>query len=320
MIFPWLLGFKGVLSAPLTWLLFLGNVFTFIFLSWSTYETNREIDQIFKNQDFLNTQSLVFSDYVQRHPANYSQLVQAVGEKAQQGHLLARQMMSGLALKDDEFLKKSLSEPKSGDQVALKKWKETLLQYRELRKKQANYIWGISSDSHSYWQWVSYQFVHAGFAHLIVNMFFLLIFGAWIESKVSKKVFALLYLAGGVAAALSFYFLTGLSQAPLVGASGAINALVGFFAVKEFGQRQNFMYLLLPTTNYSGQIELPNWIFLMGWVLADLSNLLSHVSILGGVAYAAHLGGFLFGALFALTLHVLDLRTNMHKLSNLNQI
>lgn len=126
------------------------------------------------------------------------------------------------------------------------------------------------------------MFLHGGIAHLGFNMWFLWIFGNNVEEAYGHLRFALLYIIGGIAATLAFVLPNSQSTVPLVGASGAIAAVLGAYAV------------LYPTHRV---------VTLLGWILIPMPAAL-FLGIwfalqfgLGGtnVAWEAHVGGFLFG-------------------------
>lgn len=131
------------------------------------------------------------------------------------------------------------------------------------------------------------MFLHGNLGHLLFNMWSLWIFGNNVEEAFGHIRYALLYLLGGVAATLAFVFVNPDSTVPLVGASGAIAAALGAYAVLFPGhQIITFVGWFL--------IPVPAIIFLGVWLFAQFG--------LGGtnVAWEAHVGGFLFGAVVAL--------------------
>ncbi len=143
------------------------------------------------------------------------------------------------------------------------------------------------------------MFLHGGWAHLIGNMLFLWVFGNNLEDALGRVRFLLFYVAGGLVATAVQSFVT-LSYAselegtiPNVGASGAISAVLGGYLV------------LLPRAKVLTLIvvflrEIPAAFFLLVWFgfqLVDGSASIAHPDEGGGVAFFAHIGGFVFGAL-----------------------
>lgn len=131
------------------------------------------------------------------------------------------------------------------------------------------------------------MFLHGSIGHVLFNMWFLWIFGNNVEEAFGRIRYLVLYLIGGVAATATFVAMNPESTVPLVGASGAIAAVLGAYAVLFPGHR--ILSLLVWFV-----IPVPAAIFLGLWFLAQFG--------LGGtnVAWEAHAGGFVFGLVVAL--------------------
>lgn len=131
------------------------------------------------------------------------------------------------------------------------------------------------------------MFLHGGIGHVVFNMWFLWIFGNNVEEAFGRLRYILMYIAGGVGATLTFVAANPDSTIPLVGASGAIAAVLGSYAVLFPGHRVLSLlgWFIVPV---------PAAVFLGVWFVLQFG--------LGGtnVAWEAHAGGFAFG--FALTL------------------
>lgn len=139
-------------------------------------------------------------------------------------------------------------------------------------------------------------FLHSGFMHLFGNMLFLYIYGDNVEHQLGRMKFLLMYLLTGVAATLCFAFFAGSSMTPLVGASGAISGVLGFYFFMFPKNKVKVLIFLFPI--FIGVVRIPARIVLGIYVLLD--NLLPFVLQSGGnVAYGAHLGGFFAGLAIA---------------------
>ena len=139
-------------------------------------------------------------------------------------------------------------------------------------------------------------FLHAGWSHLLWNMYFLWLYGCSIEDLWGRPLYAAVYLTGGGVAALAHGAYQPESLAPLVGASGAIAALTGVFFVRCYDTRIRFFwtFLILFGTFYA-----PASIMLGLWFTKELF----YAFVFQGsssVAFWAHIGGFGFGVLVAL--------------------
>ena len=147
---------------------------------------------------------------------------------------------------------------------------------------------------------VTHQFLHGGWIHLGGNMLYLWIFGNNVEDRLGRLGFLVFYLLGGVAAALSQVAIAPGSQTPLVGASGAIAAVLGAYLVLFPGARVlsliflGFFYQLL---------TVPAVVVLVLWFVLQLISgvgSLGPASDGGGVAFFAHIGGFVVGVVVGL--------------------
>ena len=139
------------------------------------------------------------------------------------------------------------------------------------------------------------MFLHGGLLHLGGNMLFLWIFGNNIEDSMSRPRFAAFYLLGGLAATAAQVLINPDSPSPTLGASGAIAAVLGGYAVLYPRARVvTLIFIIIFVT----VIELPALLVLGLWFLLQLFSAASQpLSASTGVAYFAHIGGFLFGLL-----------------------
>jgi membrane associated rhomboid family serine protease len=138
------------------------------------------------------------------------------------------------------------------------------------------------------------MFMHGSFLHLAGNMLFLWIFGNNIEDSMGRPRFVLFYLLGGVAAIAGQTLIDPSSAAPTVGASGAIAAVLGAYALLYPRARVvTVVFIIIFFTI----LELPALVVLGLWFLLQVLYGASDMAGSGGVAYFAHIGGFLFGLL-----------------------
>jgi len=142
------------------------------------------------------------------------------------------------------------------------------------------------------------QFLHAGFLHIISNLWFLKIFGDNVEEKFGHIKFLVFYLVCGIAGGLLQYFFSYGSDIPMLGASGAIAGVLG--AYLYFFPRHT-VETLIPFGIFSQIVNLPAKIILIYWFVTQLFSGVGSISssMLGGVAFWAHIGGFAAGYLLA---------------------
>ena len=146
------------------------------------------------------------------------------------------------------------------------------------------------------------QFLHGGFFHVIGNMWFLWIFGDNIEDHLEHFKFILFYLLCGVAAGLTHVYTNPSSQIPTVGASGAIAGVMGAYILLYPRAR---VKTLIPIFYFIQIVELPAFLFLGIWFVIQFFSgaiSLATAGATGGVAWWAHIGGFVVGIVLILIL------------------
>ncbi|MSO20180.1 MAG: rhomboid family intramembrane serine protease [Acidobacteria bacterium] len=141
------------------------------------------------------------------------------------------------------------------------------------------------------------MFMHGGWMHLIGNMWFLWIYGDNVEDRIGQGRYILLYLAGGLAGGAAHVYFQPDSTVPTLGASGAIAAVMGAYLI-TFPKAK--ILTLVPLLIFLVRWELPAYVILIYWlVLQTFSGVASLAaadsSMQGGVAWMAHVGGFLAG-------------------------
>jgi rhomboid family protein len=137
-------------------------------------------------------------------------------------------------------------------------------------------------------------FMHGGLLHIAGNMLFLWIFGNNIEDSMSRWRFAVFYLLGGLVANFAQIAVGPDSTAPGIGASGAIAAVLGGYALLYPRARVITAVILI---FFITLLDLPALLVLGGWFVLQLVDASINSPLGGGVAYFAHIGGFLFGVL-----------------------
>ena len=139
------------------------------------------------------------------------------------------------------------------------------------------------------------MFLHGGFLHLLGNMWFLYIFGDNVEDRLGPVRYLAFYLCCGIVSGLSHFILNLQSQAPVIGASGAIAGVMGAYFLLH---PKSKILTLIPIIIIPLFVEIPAFFFLGLWFLFQFINAAAGHGGDGGVAWWAHIGGFLFGMLF----------------------
>ena len=150
--------------------------------------------------------------------------------------------------------------------------------------------------------WFTAMFLHGSWDHILGNMLFLAIFGKNVEDAFGHLRYLALYFSGGFVAAMTQALITLIAgthadaMVPMLGASGAIAAVLGAYFVLFPESRVLTLVIVFP-------VRIPAWVFLGLWFLYQLVEanfgLFSAAANGGGVAFFAHVGGFLFGVLAA---------------------
>lgn len=305
MIAPYLLGFLDLRKTPITWLLIALNVF----FSSALYEQQRNFDKATKfyytDDSFIKTQGYLYLKYLQTSQEPKTIMLTSIIQRVENGDFIFVKLLANIALRDTQFLFHFNPDSSFGDSLAIEKWKKQRQEFLDIQKKHPNQLWGLSSQTSSWRNWFSYQFVHGGFIHLVSNMFFLLIFGSVVELIIGSAAFLVLFLVSGVVGAWFFLWLTGLTIATLIGASGSISGIMVIAGVLLGTQRVKFLYFIPTKDKFFGFIYLPAWVAVLLWLPMDIAGYLSSVNEFGGIAYAAHIGGAGFGLIAGITIRMI---------------
>jgi len=146
----------------------------------------------------------------------------------------------------------------------------------------------------------SSMFLHAGWLHILGNMWFLWIFGDNVEDRLGRIRYLIFYILCGVGSGLIQIIFSPMSKIPMIGASGAISGVLGAYLIGFPHARIHTLLIIFIIIRF---IEIPAFIFLLFWFVFQFVGVASQIGSpdAGGVAYWAHLGGFLVGmGLFAI--------------------
>ncbi len=150
--------------------------------------------------------------------------------------------------------------------------------------------------ANTYFPFVSFMFLHGGFIHLIGNMWYLWIFGDNVEDRLGHFKFIAFYLMCGIGSAAVHVYFNSQSGVPCIGASGAIAGVLGAYMVTFPRAR---ISVLVPLFVVWQIMDLPAFLVLGFWFLIQFFNGTAAISSAhgGGVAWWAHIGGFVFGVI-----------------------
>ncbi len=142
-------------------------------------------------------------------------------------------------------------------------------------------------------------FLHGSIWHLLGNMLFLWIFGDNVEDSMGHWRFALFYILCGIAAALTHAFVEANSQAPLIGASGAISGILGAYLLMH--PRVKILVLVI----FPFTLHVPAYLLIGCWIAFDVYNAVAAGE--SAIAWWAHIGGFVTGALLIIPFRYRDI-------------
>ena len=141
----------------------------------------------------------------------------------------------------------------------------------------------------------TFMFLHGGFMHLIGNMWSLYIFGDNVEEQLGSARYIFFYLLCGLASGMVHLMFNTYSNVPTIGASGAIAGVMGAYFILYPHSR---ILTLIPIIIIPWFVEIPAFFYLGVWFLLQFFNAAGSSGHAGGIAWWAHIGGFVFGILF----------------------
>ena len=142
---------------------------------------------------------------------------------------------------------------------------------------------------------LTFMFLHGGFLHLLGNVWFLYIFGDNVEDRLGHFRYLVFYLLCGLASGISHLVINWHSMIPTIGASGAIAGVMGAYFILYPRAK---VLTLVPIFIFFQFIELPAFLFLGVWFLFQFLSAAGASAQAGGIAWWAHIGGFVFGVIF----------------------
>jgi membrane associated rhomboid family serine protease len=143
--------------------------------------------------------------------------------------------------------------------------------------------------------WLSFMFLHGGFWHLLGNMWFLYIFGDNVEDRLGPFRYLVFYLLCGITSGLSHLLFNLHSNMPTIGASGAIAGVMGAYLILHPNSK---ILTLIPIIFIPWFIEIPAFFFLGFWFVLQFLSAAGSRGNISGIAWWAHIGGFVFGIIF----------------------
>ncbi|MBN8538083.1 MAG: rhomboid family intramembrane serine protease [Deltaproteobacteria bacterium] len=299
MIFPWPRTFLSRKDINFTNIFILLNMVLYL-----TFFLDSDSEKI-KSELFNSFGVSLTTEYYQKHvlvnrdQKHYKDLLSTFDFSNPKHHYL----ISSFAVRDQFFMNEIEKRKFDRDSIKWDFWISLIDKYKAEVKEQVLFIMGLSHGNKRTFSWITYQFSHMTFLHLVSNMIFVFLIGYWIEGALGSLGFVLLYLFSGIAGGLFYLYFSPNTLLPMVGASGSVSGMIAFYCFFEPKLRTRFFYFLSPQKNYYGYIYLPTLLIVPMFLLTDLSSFLSQIpGLSSGVAFTAHIGGALFGGLLGLSL------------------
>jgi len=216
------------------------------------------------------------------------------------------QISSASILRDSKFWHRAQNFPFKGDRVKIEDSVMFLQELKDSYLKSPQYLFGLSPAPTSLWAWITYQFLHTHFLHLLMNMIFLYLIISVMQSKIDQDWIYLIYILSGLAGGYAYLTMNPFNEIAVVGASGAICGLMAFMGIAFHSQNMEWSYFLTPFRGYYGIIYLPVFLLLPVYLISDFTTILYYNNgIQSSVAHSAHIGGSIAGCLLGF-LYLLD--------------
>ncbi len=253
-------------------------IFTTIIFAF-TYPRMIEEEREYINayRELLEYETWIFSSYIVNEDGHIVERFEKVREKAEKGEI-------------------ELPPPYKEKWEILKERVKTIEENMLIRR------WGFIPSHITLRGMLLSLLLHAGFLHLFFNLYFLWLVGCNIEDDWGRPLFLALYVLSGIVACLFHALFNRTSSVPVIGASGAVSGIMGAFTIRHWNTKIRFFVGGIAFFRPLGTVvRIPAWIAFSGWFIKQVMGAFGGE---GGVAFFAHIGGFLFGALAGILMKV----------------
>lgn len=271
--------------------LILINIFVFTFFQGNDSQYFQEFREYYFSSGLARIEANAYIDYLEKEGREKDL---AALRKFDPNKAEGLEKIASTLLQDGEFEKKLQREVIITPEMEIyKQWRQKRNHAEKITNHSTSQRFGYKPAKSSLLTAFTCMFLHGGSMHLIGNMVFLWLVGCMIEMSCGKTIYLATYLLTGIIASLFFGLVYSDSTGPLIGASGAISGLMGFYTIL-FARKKVAVFLSLGF--YFTNTRVPAIILLPFWVGKEIYQL-----FLGGpsnVAYVAHIGGLVSGAIF----------------------
>ncbi len=272
--------------------LILINVLVFIFYQGNDQETAEQAASYYREHQILEQDREHYLDYLKTEAPSelrdQFEELESTGGAELRDEMLRWQIMFDREF--DRYLERRWETGAIADTDSNRAWRQHRQRFEQLRNRPSSFSGGLVPAQADPITFLTSQFLHGGWDHLVGNMIFLFLFGFTLEAVLKPYIYLLMYLASGVAAGALHLALNSDSTIPVIGASGAISGLMGMYLLLYRLRKIRFFYNFL---FYFGELRAPALLILPLWLAKELYG---HFYIESGTAYWAHIGGLLAGA------------------------
>jgi len=263
------------------------------FFTWQNKDTARETAafQYYIQSGLASIEVPLYLSYLEnqkRPDAQLNSLLQSDKQKAYR-LILKKIIVDGAFLKQLNSMQIITPGHKQ-----FKIWRQKHEEFNRLMERIVKYKYGFKPYDYNLESLILHNFLHDDISHLIINIIFLFMFGFIIELAIGRSAYLFVFLISGVSSALTLVVFNPLSAHWIVGASGAIAGLVGFYTLLYGQQKIRFFYTIIV---YFGYVTAPALVLLPVWIVYELIN---QYFFLDQVSNLSHIGGLVVGALLGL--------------------
>lgn len=200
------------------------------------------------------------------------------------------------ALRDYRFWKRVGTFPFKGDAIQIEMNRRRLLQFQNEYFSSSQYQLGLGRVESSPWAWVTYQFTHASFFHLLGNVLIIFLLISYLETSVGLFWLISVYLFGGFGGGISYLIFEGSGSMAVVGASASAFSLMAFLMTIKGKELMPWSYIIAPVPEGYGIIYLPVFFIFPLFLMTDfIAALWEPAGVSSSVAVSAHIGGAFVG-------------------------
>lgn len=200
------------------------------------------------------------------------------------------------AFKDQTFWVRSQNYNFKGNHAEIVEYKKFLYDFNQEYINSIAYKFGLSAEATTPMAWITYQFVHTSFMHLLMNMIFLFLIVAQLERRIRVEWIISVYLFSGFGAGIFYLIAAEDSALAMIGASGSISGLMSFASIVLYRTRIKWSFFITPLKGGFGTIYLPAFFIFFVFLVTDFTRMLgSNDGVQSSVAHSAHVGGALVG-------------------------